>query len=137
MKRLLILAVLTAFTATHALADDDYSLYIVSGSSAAPTSYAVSDIQKITFSNGNVVVTKTDGTSASVAMSSISSMYLDVTSVDAIETMDADEALNLSAVYDLQGRMVARRFADFKDNSSFASGIYVITHGGQSYKFIK
>ena len=71
MKRL-FMAVITAFVSITAMADGEKGLYIIAGET---DTYPVSEIQKITFSNGNVVVEKTDGTKATTAMSSISRMY--------------------------------------------------------------
>ena len=74
MKRFL-LAVMAAFFMLTAFADDEFGLYVVTNSETKTTE--VSSLQKITFSNGNVVVQMKDGTSTSSAMSDVTKMYFD------------------------------------------------------------
>ena len=79
MKRFLT-AVMALFLTLTAFADDEFGLYIVTSSETTTTS--VSTLQKITFSNGNVVVQTTDGNTLSTAMADISKMYFDYLSTD-------------------------------------------------------
>ena len=74
MKRL-CMAVLAALFAVTVLADDEFGLYIVTNSDTTTTN--VTTLQKITFSNGNVVVQTTDGASTSTSMADINKMYFD------------------------------------------------------------
>lgn len=72
----LIFALFTLLSATTAAADDEFGLYIVTGSETTTTN--VSSLQKISFNNGNVVVLTTDGVSASTPMSDITKMYFGI-----------------------------------------------------------
>ena len=69
------MAVSAALFAVTALADDEFGLYIVTKSDTTTTN--VTTLQKITFSNGNVVVQTTDGASTSTSMADINKMYFD------------------------------------------------------------
>lgn len=69
------MAVIAALFAVTAMADDEFGLYIVTNSDTTTTN--VTTLQKITFSNGNVVVQTTDGASTSTSMADISKMYFD------------------------------------------------------------
>ena len=55
------MAAIAAMMSLAAYADGELGLYILAGST---DTYPVSELQKITFSNGNVVVHKTDGTTS-------------------------------------------------------------------------
>ena len=74
MKRV-CMAVIAALFAVTAMADDEFGLYIVTKSDTTTTN--VTTLQKITFSNGNVVVQTTDGASTSTTMADINKMYFD------------------------------------------------------------
>ena len=69
------MAVIAALFSLTVLADDEFGLYIVTNSDTTTTN--VITLQKITFSNGNVVVQTTDGASASTSMADIKKMYFD------------------------------------------------------------
>lgn len=148
MKRML-LAVVTAFISMTAMADGENGLYIIAGESS--NSYPVSEIQKITFSNGNVVVEKTDGTKASTAMTSISRMYFGELET-AIQTVEGDgssiwDGKNIKIrghqnvkVYHSSGSLVYE--GQFLDGESVSMdelprGVYVIEVGGNSFKIAK
>ncbi len=131
MKRLLFLSVLSVFSVLPFYAEDDYSLYILSTGTDTPATYSVAEIQKLTFNNGNVVVTKTDGTTASFGMNAITSMYVDVSPADGIESLT--ETLTKSddaEIYDLQGRRVAA-------STDLPKGVYIVNQGGKNHKIIK
>ena len=70
---------LAAFAALFSLTclADDYYLNVIAN---ATDSYATASLKKISFENGNVVVTTSDGASTSYAISSISQMYFSSTS---------------------------------------------------------
>ncbi len=131
MKRLLFLSVLSVFSVLPFYAEDDYSLYILSTGTDTPATYSVAEIQKLTFDNGNVVVTKTDGTTASFGMSAISSMYVDISPADGIDRL-TDELTNSgdAEVYDLQGRRVSA-------STELPRGVYIVSQGGKNRKIIK
>ena len=74
MKKLIVLSVVLLMS-IGAFADDYYSFYIAATTSQQPTGYKVSDIQKLTFENGNIVVNLKNGYKESTAISVVSRMY--------------------------------------------------------------
>ena len=74
MKKLIVLSVVLLMS-IGAFADDYYSFYIAVTTSQQPTGYKVSDIQKLTFENGNIVVNLKNGNKESTAISVVSRMY--------------------------------------------------------------
>jgi len=126
MKKSIFLALVACFSLT-AMADD-FSLYI-ENTSEEKTSYRVSELQKITFSDGNVVLSHTDGQTTQVAISKISTMYFDTASTDAIELVKNGEiSLEGATVYDLAGRRV----------NGLQRGVNIVkTADGRSIKIVK
>lgn len=146
MKRIL-LAFIATFVSLSMFADDETGLYIVASETSI---YAVSDLKKITFSNGNVVVESIDGTSTTTAMSSISRMYF-----GAIPTGIQD--VNLAGnnfdgksitmgkkgrvrIFRASGQMVSDGNYESGQSISLESlpaGVYVVEVGGSSFKIAK
>jgi len=126
MKKHLLLACMACFSLA-ALADD-INLYIVNNASEK-TSYAVSDLQKITFSEGNVVLTHTNGQTTAVAISEVSSMYFDTETAEAINLVrDGEVNLDNATIYDLSGRRL----------NGLQRGVNIIrTAEGKSLKIVK
>lgn len=126
MKKSILLALVACFSLV-AMADD-FNLYIVNNS-AEKTSYPVSELQKITFSDGNVVLSHTDGQTTQVSISKISTMYFDTASSDAIELVKNGEvSLEGATVYDLAGRRV----------NGLQRGVNIVkTADGKSVKIVK
>lgn len=149
MKKILFLAIAILFS-LNALADD-FSLYILTTGESTPTDYAVKDIQKITFSDGNVVVTKTDGTSATVAMNNITKIYLDSSVADAIDNVSGNQfawngqqittaGTGTIRVFQPSGTLVtAQPVSEGQaiNLSHLPQGIYVVSLNGQSFKIVK
>ena len=149
MKR--FLSVAFAALLALSLTAEDFNLYIVDNTSAKAT-YAVSDLQKITFESGNVVVTTTTGTTASVAISDIAKMYFNTETAEGIGSVAQasvtfnGQVLSFSGtadkvdIYTVSGALVASgrqldgsaiSLADMPD------GVYVVRIDGQSFKVIK
>lgn len=79
MKKILLAALAALFSIAafaQTTTEDEYGLFVVTESETATT--AVSILRKITFSNGNVVVQKSDGTSETTAMADINRMYFGI-----------------------------------------------------------
>lgn len=136
--------------AAQALAED-FNLYVID-SSNEKTAYAVSDLQKITFDNGSVVITTTSGTTAAYSISGIGQMYFDTEASDAINDIDqaairfngqdisfpgradrvtvcqANGAL-VAAGKDLQGRSLS--LADLP------AGVYIVNIDGKGFKVVR
>ena len=146
MKRL-FMAVITAFVSITAMADGEKGLYIIAGET---DTYPVSEIQKITFSDGNVVVEKTDGTKATTAMSSISRMYFGeiVTGIKNVEieggkwdgkSITVKGSQNVK-IYHSSGSLVFN--GQFRDGETVSMeelprGVYVVEVGSNSFKIAK
>lgn len=147
MKKI-FLAVVAALFSLTALADD-YFLNVIAN---ATDSYATASLKKITFENGNVVVTTTAGSSTSYAISSISQMYFSSTSASGIGSISNDKSfawdgttLSLNGlkgkvqVYQPSGALVASESADSQsiNLSRLSKGVYVVNVDGQSFKIVK
>lgn len=149
MKRFLSVA-LAMSLALCALAED-FNLYIIN-SASEKTSYAVSDLQKITFDSGMVVITASDGTSTSVNISDISQMYFNTETADAINALEqaairfdgqtisfTGQATKVS-VYQPSGALVASG-SDLQGSSislaELPSGVYLVNIDGKGFKVIK
>lgn len=126
MKKSILLALVACFSLV-AMADD-FNLYIVNNAEEK-TTYPVSELQKITFSDGNVVLSHTNGSTTEVSISKISTMYFDTASSDAIELVkDGEVSLEGATVYDLAGRRV----------NGLQRGVNIVkTVDGKSVKIVK
>lgn len=126
MKKSILLALVACFSLV-AMADD-FNLYIVNNAEEK-TTYPVSELQKITFSDGNVVLSHTNGSTTEVSISKISTMYFDTASSDAIELVkDGEVSLEGATVYDLAGRRV----------NGLQRGVNIVkTADGKSVKIVK
>ncbi|MBR3530459.1 MAG: T9SS type A sorting domain-containing protein [Bacteroidaceae bacterium] len=146
MKKIFLAAFAALFSLT-CLADD-YYLNVIAN---ATDSYATASLKKITFENGNVVVTTSNGASTSYAISSISQMYFSSTSAgigsistDSNITWDGT-TLSLNGlqgkvqVYQPSGALVASESADAEriNLSRLSKGVYVVNVNGQSFKIVK
>ncbi len=107
MKYSFFAVVLMFTTAVHA---QDYNLYI--RTSQAETGYEVSSIQKITCENGNIVITKKDGTKAlSTPAAEISKMYFSTVPVAIRDLKQDTETLDSDVpVFNLQGVRVTSSY---------------------------
>ena len=141
---------LAAFAALFSLTclADDYCLNVIAN---ATDSYATASLKKISFENGNVVVTTSDGASTSYAISSISQMYFSSTSAG-IGSISNDKSfawdgttLSLNGlkgkvqVYQPSGALVASESTDSQsiNLSRLSKGVYVVNVDGKSFKIIK
>lgn len=150
MKRM-ILAALVCIASVAGLHADDYYLYIL-GSDNAKTAYAAADIQKITFENGNVVVSTKAGQKASTPIAGITEMYFNIDTAEGISGAQANAAFTLNGhevvigtagrvhIYQASGVLVKSAQAVSGTTLSLAdlpAGIYIIQVAGKSLKFVK
>lgn len=149
MKKLMFS--LMMLVAANALAEDNY-LYIQS-STGETVDWSVPSLQKMTFQNGNVVITKKDGTSTYTPISSISRMYISTPSANGIESVGNNgqctwdgERLHVNApvgsavkVYSVNGVLVSQtRLTDTSVNlQGLNRGMYVVNVGGHVVKIMK
>lgn len=137
--------------AANVMAEDNH-LYIQS-STGETLDWSVPSLQKMTFQNGNVVVTMKNGTSTYTPISSVSRMYICTPSVNGIESVEGDgqciwdgERLHVNAqagsavkVYSVNGVLVSQtRLTDTSvDLQGLNRGMYVVNVGGQVVKIMK
>lgn len=151
MKKTFLVALATLFSLT-ALADD-YSLYVLRPT--GETSYKFGDLQKITFSEGNVIIATKSGTTDTMPISTIERMYFDLTATGIGSTTVApgkagaswdgknlkfDGVAGRIEVYQASGALVTRTTAASGTSVSLShlpAGVYVVRMAGQSFKIVK
>lgn len=130
----LLLAALLAATAAHA---DDLSLYL-EPTAGETTSYEVSTLQKMTFENGKVVLTKKDGTTSSTAIATLSRMYFNqtLTAINALigQTPTSYTLYNMNGVR--VGEGTATTAADIA-TGQLAHGVYIVSIKDQNFKIVR
>ena len=151
MKKILLSLTLALVSSLTASATDFY-LWL-NAASGDETSWAVSGLQKITFSGTNVVITTTDGSSSTYAMSDVSKLHFE-TSPTAINDVQAGQAvrfdgtaLQVSAsegtrvdVFTATGTLAGRATVDGTGRvslSNLPSGVYMVKIGNNTTKILK
>jgi hypothetical protein len=151
MKKILLsLFVLAA--ANVCAQDEDNNLYI-EPNAGETANWTVASLQKMTFVNGNVVLTLKDGTSTYTPISSIKRMYICTPSANGISSAEEDvqcewdgDILQVKAqagtpvrVYSVNGSLVVNtRLADTSVNlRGLSKGMYIVSVGGQNFKIFK
>ncbi len=125
MKKLIVATIaLAASIAAHA---DDLNLYVYG--TAGTTTYAFNDLYKLTFSNGNLVITTKTGTSTTVALNSIQQMHFNTAEAESVELTPADQ--QKEELYDMAGRKVNTTAA------TAAPGLYIVKKGNKTQKMLK
>lgn len=104
MKHLSILAV--AFMLGIAAFADDFNLYYVATTSADNNKIeSVANLQKLTFQDGTMVVTRKDGTTSTISIADIQRLFFSTDATVAIEDVKAEGTGDKeNEVYDLTGR---------------------------------
>ena len=141
---------LAAFNAA-AMAEDNH-LYI-EPNAGETLEWGVPTLQKMTFQNGNVILTMKDGTSTYTPISSIKRMYICTPSANSISSVEENsqctwdgERLHINAqqgapvnVFSVNGTLVRHiRLTDTSiDLQNFGRGVYIVNVDGQNYKIIK
>ena len=129
-KAFLSLALLSSMTASAT----DFTLYLEQ-SAGEKVSWEVSSLRKITFEGSNVVITKSNGETASFSTSTVSKMYFadPATGIQAVESIAGATAHVYSVNGILTGKAVVN--ADGSVNlSNLPKGIYVVSVNGKSFK---
>lgn len=129
---------------------DDYK-YLTIGQYDGESSYSVSSIQKITFDTSNMILHLTDGTTASLPLSSLSKMFFSATSSDIATVGAARSDVQFShgmlradisrgesvSVYNMSGHKVfSTNESGIFDLSNLSRGVYIIRVGDDSRKVI-
>lgn len=104
MKHLSILA--AAFMLGTSVFADDFNLYYMGKTSAENTKIeSVENLQKLTFRDGTMVVTRKDGTTSTVSVANIQRLFFSTDATVAVEDVKAESTTDKrNEVYDLSGR---------------------------------
>lgn len=131
---------------------EDNHLYI-EPNAGETLDWSVPALQKMTFQNGNVVLTMKDGTSTYTPISSIKRMYICTPSANGIDAVESNaqctwdgERLHVSAkqgapvrVFSVNGTLVrSARLTDTSiDLQGLSRGLYIVNADGQTFKILK
>ena len=116
------------FTLTAALAfglsafADDFNLYYDFADQTANKIESVSNLQKLVFEDGNLIVVFRDGTSASLPTESITRLYFNTETVVGIDSAEEETATKKGEVYDLTGR----KLSVDPGSKKLPKGIYIV-----------
>ena len=151
MKKLLLLGAM--FLASNMVVwAENYHLYMYSNTGETQD-WSIPTLQKMTFENGNVVLTTKSGTSIYSPISSIAKLYINTPSAHGIETtnknvkfkwegdllkVDAQPGAQVS-VYNAAGAVVkhGRLDGNVIDLQGCTKGLYIVNLDGQIFKTIK
>lgn len=118
MKKIFTLT--AALLTASALFADDFYLYADGADGEINQELVqVANLQKITFENGNVVLTKKDGSTSSREISSIKRLFFSTQEVVGVDEAISDLSTS-EGIYDLAGRKLN------VDASALSKGIYII-----------
>lgn len=151
VKEILTLAAAISLSAATAKADN-VSLYL-EPNSGNTTSWTVESLQKMTFENGNVVLTLKSGATSSAAISTVKRLYFSTES-SGVESIEADSSIAWDGgvisvqtqgaapytVCGVNGAVVARGTVSGEgkiDLNSAESGIYIVSISGKTFKILK
>lgn len=124
MKKIFTLCAATMLGLT--VMADDFNLYYEATSEATSTKIdAVSNLKKLVFENGNLVVERVDGSKTTLSLADLKSLYFfTANGVVGIEGVKADKQqakeTSESEVYDLMGRKLNKAPEDLP------KGLYIV-----------
>ena len=150
-KRLLLGLAIAAATGGKAVADDYTYLSVVTD--CCTENIARTDVRKLTFEAGNLVVTKADGTNVNYGLSVLKSISFTSTQ-SAVQAPGAStDDLNLQRniivasgtgmllIYDALGRVVRQETVNSRRSefniSDLSRGMYIARLGNRTLKFIR
>ncbi len=101
---------------------DDFSLYYEATEGSQNNKIeAVANLQKITFEDGNIVITRKDGTTSKTAISLVKRLFFSTESVGIKEADIKEENAKKDKIYDLTGRTINVNLIN-----ELPKGIYII-----------
>lgn len=118
MKKIFSLA--TALMLGLSAFADDFNLYYDSAEEKNNKIETISNMQKIVFENGNVVIMLKDGTSTSLPTEGMTRLFFSTETAVGIEEVEETTACKKGEVYDLTGRKLNI------DVNELPKGIYII-----------
>ena len=112
-----------AFMLSIAAFAEDYTLYYESAETSANTVLTpIANLQKLTFENGNIVLTFKDGSKSNTAISAVKRLFISTPEAMGInETKTETVDLTKKGVYDLTGRKL-----NVDVNGNLPKGIYIV-----------
>lgn len=121
MRKIITLAVATLLSLS-AFADDFNLYYDTTAGDTGKKIESIANLQKIKFENGNLVCVRTDGTTQTLAISSVRRLFFSTdTSIVAIDEVKEESADNgQDEIYDLMGRKLELSKKDLP------KGIYIV-----------
>jgi len=151
MKKILLLSMMLASVNMALLAEDNH-LYI-QPNAGETLSWSIPTLQKMTFQNGQVVLTKKDGMVAYTPISSVKRMYISTSSAEGIGEVkstlpctweggflriQAAEGTSVT-VYNVAGTPIVRQMLENSliDLRNQPAGLYIVNVGGKVFKTIK
>jgi hypothetical protein len=122
MKKTFILTLVLALGVLTTKADDFNLYYVANDGALAAQKWEVNKLQKITFEEGEMNVTATDGTTTVVSLADIQKLvfYTEEGATDIRDVQDENPEQTKEDVYDLMGRKLNI------DRDQLPSGIYII-----------
>ena len=118
------LTIIAAFILGLSAYAEDYTLYYDSTEGAKNNELvAVAQLQKLTFENGNLVLTMKNGTTKSASLASIKRLFFatsESVSIDGVKEDVIDSSKSGETVYDLTGRKLN------VDVKNLTKGIYIV-----------
>ena len=120
MKKIITLT--TALALGLSAFADDFNLYYDSAEENGNKIESVSNLQKLTFEDGKLVVTLKDGTSKSLPTAGITRLFFNTDKAVGIEEVEEVTANKKGEVYDLTGRKLSIDL----NNEKLPKGIYII-----------
>ena len=120
MKKIITLT--TALALGLSAFADDFNLYYDSAEENGNKIESVSNLQKLTFEDGKLVVTLKDGTSKSLPTAGITRLFFNTDKAVGIEEVEEATANKKGEVYDLTGRKLSIDL----NNEKLPKGIYII-----------
>ena len=100
---------------------DDFTLYYDAVEGADNNKVEdVANLQKITFDNGNIVITRKDNTTSTLAISKVKRLFFSTEQAVGITDMKAETATP-GVIYDLTGRKI-----DVNLRGNLPKGVYIM-----------
>ena len=142
MKQIGVIAALAAAVIALPASGDEQSTMSINLNSGDVTTIALADISSVTVSGGNVIVTKTDASTASTAISSIYNITFEAAEEAGVEQVTAAEEPYAGPVevYAVDGRLVKATTVQAGQTVSLdnlENGIYIIRTGDKATKVRK
>ncbi|MCM1312455.1 MAG: T9SS type A sorting domain-containing protein [Bacteroides sp.] len=153
MKRIFTTILATAALSAAAFADN-YSLYL-EPTEGNVSEWTLTSLDKLTFRNGNIVFTTTDGAESTVPISGVRRLFFSTPEIQGIDGMGTDgsnvawdgtclyagtQVGTAVTIYNAAGTVVARQTAGENGIIGFETlgkGMYIVNVQGKSYKIFK